>query len=80
MEALIFLFFAAIIGGVYFLPTIIAFTKKKANTTSILLLNFFLGWSLIGWVVSLVWATSKDAQPQQVIIHNNSNETISKDV
>ena len=46
--------------GFYFLPTIIGFARKKDNKISILLLNFFLGWSLIGWVAALVWATSKD--------------------
>lgn len=40
----------------YFLPTIIAFKKQRDNKVSILALNLFLGWSLIGWVISLVWA------------------------
>jgi hypothetical protein len=25
------------------------------------LLNFFLGWTVIGWVVALVWAVKTDA-------------------
>jgi hypothetical protein len=41
---------------VYFLPTIIALAKKRRNTLAIFLLNFFLGWTFIGWVVALVWA------------------------
>jgi hypothetical protein len=66
----------AIIGiimliGLYFLPTIIAGFRKKTNFTSILLLNFFLGWSLIGWVVAIVWAASVDNKPQQIIINNS---------
>ena len=40
----------------YFIPTIIAFKKERDNKVSILALNLLLGWSLIGWVVSLVWA------------------------
>jgi len=44
----------------YFLPTIIAFARSKRDTTSILLLNFFLGWTMIGWVVALVWAAKND--------------------
>jgi hypothetical protein len=43
---------------IYFLPAYIA--RKKRNGTSIGLLNIFLGWTLIGWVVALVWATKKD--------------------
>jgi hypothetical protein len=44
----------------YFLPAILAFARNKRDTTSILLLNFFLGWTLIGWVVALVWALKTD--------------------
>ncbi|WP_082671958.1 superinfection immunity protein [Chryseobacterium sp. JAH] len=57
----------------YFLPTFIAYSRKKTNAGAIFALNLFLGWSLIGWVVALVWALSD----QQIIINsttsNNSN-------
>jgi hypothetical protein len=45
----------------YFLPSIIAFARSKRDTVAILLLNFFLGWTMIGWVVALVWALKTDA-------------------
>ncbi len=44
----------------YFLPSIIAFAKSKRDLLAIFLLNFFLGWTLIGWVVALVWAAKND--------------------
>ncbi|PYX30560.1 MAG: superinfection immunity protein [Acidobacteria bacterium] len=44
----------------YFLPTIIAFARNKRDTMAILLLNLFLGWSVIGWVIALVWAAKND--------------------
>ncbi|QWD71414.1 superinfection immunity protein [Polynucleobacter sp. UB-Siik-W21] len=44
----------------YFLPFAIAFNKKRANTGAIFALNLFLGWSLIGWVVALVWALKEE--------------------
>jgi hypothetical protein len=47
----------------YFLPTIVASSRKRHNTGAIFVLNLFLGWSLIGWVVSLVWAVSSDQPP-----------------
>ncbi|MCW8797467.1 MAG: superinfection immunity protein [Prosthecochloris sp.] len=43
----------------YFLPTIIGFLRKQNNKTAILVLNLFLGWTFLGWVVSLVWAFKK---------------------
>jgi hypothetical protein len=44
----------------YFLPSVVAFARNKRDTTSIVLLNFFLGWSVIGWVIALVWAFKND--------------------
>lgn len=51
---------AIIILIIYFIPTITAYAAKKKNKQAILVLNFFLGWSIIGWIISLVWATTKD--------------------
>ncbi len=47
----------------YFIPSIIALAKSKPNTLTIFLINFFLGWSLIGWVVALVMAVRNEAPP-----------------
>jgi hypothetical protein len=44
----------------YFLPTVIALIKNKRDTLAIFLLNFFLGWTVIGWLVCLVWAAKHD--------------------
>ncbi len=46
--------------GMYFLPTFIAFSKGKRNKGAILALNFFLGLSVIGWIISFVWALTQD--------------------
>jgi hypothetical protein len=57
------LFFAiliAILSLFYFLPFAVAFNRKRANTGAIFALNLFLGWSLIGWVVALVWALKEE--------------------
>jgi hypothetical protein len=44
----------------YFLPAILAFARSKRDAMSILVLNFFLGWTAIGWVIALVWALKQD--------------------
>ena len=44
----------------YFLPSILALARNKRDTLSIFLLNLFLGWSVIGWVIALVWALKVD--------------------
>jgi len=47
----------------YFLPTLIAAGRRKRNALAIFALNLFLGWTLLGWVLALVWSLSVDAQP-----------------
>jgi hypothetical protein len=57
------LFFFHFLGAwfvMYFLPTIIALVRSKRDSLAIFLLNLFLGWSVIGWVVALVWAAKND--------------------
>lgn len=40
----------------YFLPSIIAAFRNHPNTLPVFVLNFFLGWTLLGWVVALCWS------------------------
>lgn len=47
--------FTAVTLG-YFLPWAIAATRGKSNSAAIGVLNFFLGWTFIGWVAALVMA------------------------
>ena len=53
---IIFIIIGLFITGIYFIPSFIAYRRKHKQTISIILLNFFLGWSLIGWVGALIWA------------------------
>lgn len=46
--------------AIYFLPTIIAYKKHHSNRGIILLINLLLGWTLLGWIGSLVWALIDD--------------------
>lgn len=50
--------------ALYFLPTIIGAARHKTNLVGIFLVNFFLGWSIIGWVIALVWAVSTERVDQ----------------
>ena len=40
----------------YFVPTIVALMRKVPNQGSIAVINIFLGWTVIGWVVALAMA------------------------
>lgn len=42
--------------ALYFAPTIVAVGRKVVNTGSVIVVNLFLGWTLVGWVVALAMA------------------------
>ncbi|MFA5176891.1 MAG: superinfection immunity protein [Candidatus Omnitrophota bacterium] len=50
------LLLVVLIFALYFLPTLIAFLRQHKNKLAIFLLNLLLGWTVLGWVVSLVWS------------------------
>lgn len=54
---------AVIVVGlfIYFIPAIVANSGKRKNATAITVLNIVLGWTLLGWVVALVWACCNDS-------------------
>jgi hypothetical protein len=47
-------------GIFYFLPAFIASMRGHRNTAGIFLLNLFFGWTLIGWVLALIWSVWND--------------------
>ena len=51
--------------GLYFLPTELAW--KKNNFNAIFALNALAGWSIIGWIIALVWALSHEARQPVVV-------------
>ena len=46
--------------GLYLLPSVVAFQRRKQNAAAILVLNPFLGWTVLGWLGALVWALTVD--------------------
>jgi hypothetical protein len=52
------LYYGFVLFGIYFLPTIVATTRNHHNQGPILVINLFLGWTFIGWVIALAMATS----------------------
>lgn len=55
----------AVLAGLYFLPTIIAASRKVANVGSVAVINVLLGWTLIGWVVAMAMA-ARSVTPRTV--------------
>jgi hypothetical protein len=53
-----FLYLAAILAA-YVAPTFIAGCRGHHNSGSICVINVFLGWTLIGWVIALAWSLTE---------------------
>lgn len=49
--------------GIYFLPSIVAVARHTHNTTGIFLLNLFLGWTGIGWIIAFILALCSSPYP-----------------
>jgi hypothetical protein len=62
---LLFLIGASLL--VYFIPAIVA--RGKPQFASVLVLDIFLGWTLVGWVVALAWALKAEPSATQVTVN-----------
>jgi hypothetical protein len=54
------LFLGAVIC--YFAPAFVATARNCKAIDGILVVNVFLGWTFIGWVVALAWAASGETR------------------
>ncbi len=43
----------------YFLPWLSAIERDSPQRTAIGLTNLFFGWSLLGWVIALIWSAKR---------------------
>jgi hypothetical protein len=50
---------------VYFAPTIIALVRKSRDLGVVAVINMFLGWTLVGWVVALAFAMRDNSTRNQ---------------
>lgn len=65
MDVLVGLWLFALLIGVYFIPTIVATQRNVLNKWSVAVINLFLGWTLLGWVVALAMALRTATEPKE---------------
>jgi len=49
----------------YMIPGGIARLVNHKKRNSIVVINLFLGWTVIGWVICLAWAVSGNTEPRK---------------
>ena len=54
----------------YWLPTIVAIARHTPSALGVAALNFFFGWTVIGWIMALVWALAAGNHAHVIVIQN----------
>ena len=62
--------FITVLFVMYWLPTLVAIVRRTPSALGVAAINFFLGWTVIGWFLALVWALAAHSSPQVIVIEN----------
>ncbi|MFZ4104844.1 superinfection immunity protein [Flavobacterium sp.] len=65
--------FSVLFMLLYFVPTIIVMIRKTHNIGPVIVINLFLGWTFIGWIVALAMSVSNNRNIKQSTYINKSN-------
>ena len=68
------IFILLFIIPLYFIPSIIA--RKDDSFVGIFLLNLLLGWTLLGWIASFIWAITSANKRQLITIKQNTKTNV----
>jgi hypothetical protein len=60
---MMFVLFATLL---YFLPSVIAHNKRDFG--GILVVNLLFGWTIIGWIIALIWACAAETKPHILVV------------
>lgn len=68
-----------ILALIYFTPVFIAFGRHHKNAWPIFWFSTLLGWSVLGWIIALIWASTDQSKPT-VIVMQQTGETSARKV
>ena len=57
----------------YFIPTGVAYSRDHRSFNAIFLVNFFLGWSILGWLWALIWANTGNVETPSTSPNGNTH-------
>ena len=58
----------AIVFMIYLLPTYVALGRCHHSAAAIFVLNLFLGFTFLGWVIALIWACTR-VGPDPIVVN-----------
>jgi Superinfection immunity protein len=64
--------FLTVLFLMYWLPTIVAIVRRTPSALGVAMLNFFLGWTVIGWIIALVIALAAYPAERVVVIEGRA--------
>ncbi|MDB5523588.1 MAG: superinfection immunity protein [Rhizobium sp.] len=56
--------------AIFLLPSWISLSRDHHNKGPIILVNLFLGFTVVGWLVALIWSVSAVKKNETVVIHS----------
>lgn len=54
----------AVLVAVWLVPAFVARYRGHRSALAITMLTVLLGWSVIGWIIAMVWACTGDDRPE----------------
>jgi hypothetical protein len=65
MDAVLGLLMFLCAWAIYFVPSFVAYRRGHPQTNAIILTNFLLGWTFLGWCAALIWAATAFPRPRE---------------
>lgn len=59
----VMIFWLIVVVG-YFLPTVISVARSANATAAIIALDLLTGWTVIGWLIALIWSMAGETEAQ----------------
>ena len=56
--------YALLFLATYMMPTFVAIARNHNQTTIISILNLVFGWSVVGWVILLLWSANYNTKQE----------------
>jgi len=66
ISALVAIFVLTIAFGLFFAPLLIAMHRRHRHALHIVLMNFLLSWTIVGWFAALIWSLSPEGYRRPV--------------